>query len=403
MSTSDKLNYLVETKNQIKTAIQNKGVSVTDDDTFRSYANKINQISGTLSDEWQPEPDWWDIESILENDTEDYVAKVILLLTDELDNKGIKQEIRGFSRYKLSDGQVITPDINTDTIDITDIFDTTKDKECSKGYKTRYIIGYYDNINTTMMIFPVNTLAIIIDGVKTGALSCFSNKSYLEYVKFLSLNLTISSFGSFFMKDVKLQKVEGLQNINNTTGNNTINFSSMFSYCTSLKKAPLLEIPKNSILSSMFNCCYSLTDISNLIIDTGVVSLGNMVSSTQIENFPFDFSSETITGVSQMFYDCTKLKKIGKINLQNMTDTVGTLLFANCVSLEDIEEITNISININFSSSRFLTHSTLLKILNALVDLTGQTSQTLTLGTTNLEKLTDEEKAIATDKNWILK
>lgn len=44
MSTSDKLEYLIETKNQIKEAIVNKGVTVTDEDDFRSYAEKIAEI-----------------------------------------------------------------------------------------------------------------------------------------------------------------------------------------------------------------------------------------------------------------------------------------------------------------------------------------------------------------------
>ena len=42
----DKLNYLRETKGAIKTAIEEKGVSVADTDTFRSYADKIAAISG---------------------------------------------------------------------------------------------------------------------------------------------------------------------------------------------------------------------------------------------------------------------------------------------------------------------------------------------------------------------
>ena len=42
--TSDKLNYLDETKQAIKQAIINKGVDVSDTDTFRSFANKIGEI-----------------------------------------------------------------------------------------------------------------------------------------------------------------------------------------------------------------------------------------------------------------------------------------------------------------------------------------------------------------------
>ena len=41
-------------------------------------------------------------------------------------------------------------------------------------------------------------------------------------------------------------------------------------------------------------------------------------------------------------------------------------------------------------------------MFNSLKDLTGETAKTLTLGETNLSKLTDEQKAIATNKNWTL-
>lgn len=44
---NDKLNYLSETKSAIKDAISAKGVSVSENDTFRSYANKIQEISSS--------------------------------------------------------------------------------------------------------------------------------------------------------------------------------------------------------------------------------------------------------------------------------------------------------------------------------------------------------------------
>lgn len=42
----EKLDYLEETKDLIKNAIESKGVSVSDTDTFRDYADKIGEISG---------------------------------------------------------------------------------------------------------------------------------------------------------------------------------------------------------------------------------------------------------------------------------------------------------------------------------------------------------------------
>ena len=43
-TTTDKLSYLLQTKNAIKEAIVEKGVEVVETDTFRSYANKIKNI-----------------------------------------------------------------------------------------------------------------------------------------------------------------------------------------------------------------------------------------------------------------------------------------------------------------------------------------------------------------------
>lgn len=58
---------------------------------------------------------------------------------------------------------------------------------------------------------------------------------------------------------------------------------------------------------------------------------------------------------------------------------------------------------INISSATGLTRENIVNhILAKLGDNTGQSALTLTLGATNLAKLTDEDKAIATAKNWTL-
>lgn len=59
----------------------------------------------------------------------------------------------------------------------------------------------------------------------------------------------------------------------------------------------------------------------------------------------------------------------------------------------------------NVQWSPLLTHDSLMSIVNALQDKTADTSGTswvVTLGATNIAKLTDEEKAIATEKGWTL-
>lgn len=58
--------------------------------------------------------------------------------------------------------------------------------------------------------------------------------------------------------------------------------------------------------------------------------------------------------------------------------------------------------NLDLSSSSNYTRETIVSWLNALADRTGQTAYTLTIGATNLAKLTEEDILIATNKNWTL-
>lgn len=58
--------------------------------------------------------------------------------------------------------------------------------------------------------------------------------------------------------------------------------------------------------------------------------------------------------------------------------------------------------NLNLSSSTKYSRETILQWLNALADRTGRTAYKLTIGATNLAKLTEDDILIATNKNWTL-
>lgn len=51
----EKIEYLKQTKAEIRAAIQDKGVIIQDNDTFRSYADKIGQITGPAPTQTLPE------------------------------------------------------------------------------------------------------------------------------------------------------------------------------------------------------------------------------------------------------------------------------------------------------------------------------------------------------------
>ena len=94
-----------------------------------------------------------------------------------------------------------------------------------------------------------------------------------------------------------------------------------------------------------------------------------------------------------MFSGCSSLTTIPQLNVSNVTETSN--MFDGCTNLKSIL-MTNIGADLNISASTKFERSDLLVILNNLKTVTSAT--TLTMGSTNLAKLTDEDKAIATNK-----
>jgi hypothetical protein len=110
-----------------------------------------------------------------------------------------------------------------------------------------------------------------------------------------------------------------------------------------------------------------------------------------------DFSSAT--KLSSTFASATQLVEIEEMVVhENLAYSVP---FSNCPSLEHLHVTGTIGRNgFDVSSCTKLSHDSLMSIINHLKD--GVSGLTVTLGATNLAKLTDAEKAIATQKGWTL-
>lgn len=139
------------------------------------------------------------------------------------------------------------------------------------------------------------------------------------------------------------------------TMSNVTYAASMFAYSSYLTHVPAISLVGLKNAYSCFAYCYALVTIDELAIDESFVFQGDFNYCDSIENL-------TIKGT------------IGQNGL-------------------------------NLSWSTKLTHASLMSIINALKDYSTDTSGTtwaVTLGETNLAKLTDTEKAIATQKGWTL-
>ena len=133
-------------------------------------------------------------------------------------------------------------------------------------------------------------------------------------------------------------------------------FSNMFNYCDALTSIPQLDTSNGTDFGSMFNNCRALTSIS-------LLNMSNVFG----------------TNWSSMFYNCPALKNV---------------TFEGTIPVRG-----NMSV---FSSCPNLTVESLMSFINALTNMSDTATYTITIGSTNLAKLTEEQIQIATDKRITL-
>lgn len=148
----------------------------------------------------------------------------------------------------------------------------------------------------------------------------------------------------------------------------------MFYYCQKITSVPLFDTSKVTSTASMFHNCVNLTSVPT-------------------------FNTSEVTSMFYMFYKCINLTSIPAFDVSKSISM--THMIDDCSKLEAIH-MKNIGTDLDISqtySTKF-TREALLEIIGNLKTVT--TTKTLTLGSTNLAKLTDEDKAIATNKGWTL-
>lgn len=107
------------------------------------------------------------------------------------------------------------------------------------------------------------------------------------------------------------------------------------------------------------------------------------------------------TEVRTAFRSCTNLKTIDRVIFnENITNFAETFMYAD--ALENVVFDGTIAANLEIRWSP-LTHASIMSLLGVLKDFSASgTTRTLTLGASNLAKLTESEKTIATGKGWTL-
>lgn len=282
---TDKLNKLAETKSAIKTAIVNKGVSISDSDTFASYADKIGSIEGgsSLPDavfitsnglecpEINPDAEYPMIFSMDDNCVK-FTDRIITLNTTSL--TGLFRHFSNPNKYNAPSGN------------LTLIFpNVTNIKYLMMGNASTVI-----NRNN-----PFN-LTIIASSKLTEAQNMFSNWQSGD-----NQTVTLSNFGNVTSFNGTFRNCNDVSHFYGLDTSSATDFRYMF-YSSQTKTIPELDTSKGTDFRYMFYECSSLTSIQELDTSRG-------------------------TNFSSIFDACVKLIKVASLSLKSLNSTISNTYF----------------------------------------------------------------------------
>ena len=175
----------------------------------------------------------------------------------------------------------------------------------------------------------------------------------------------------------------------------------MFQGCKNLKTAPYVDISNANSTESMFISCNSLISIP--LLDTSkVTDMTNMFRACKSLTSISQFDTHSVRNMNTMFAVCSNLESVPLLDTSHINNHM-TSTFNGCSNLKNLGGFRGLFNDLDLHFCPLLTKESLLNVFNEVADETGSSiPHRLMLGDVNLNKLTDEEKAIATNKGWEL-
>ena len=229
--------------------------------------------------------------------------------------------------------------------------------------------GMKEAVNSYSLDEPLEAQDALIEQIKTALQGKASGgEDLLQYATFINGNVFRNAvFPDNYEFNFKTQ------------GSEYAIALSFFLMGTNIKKCVFEVIKKETTctINGMFNNCKLLEEV--IFVDKIVVN-----------------------NLSASFLSCEKLKSVNGV-IDCFASTNNNTCFYKCYLLEDVCFAENSIIKtISFGNSPLLSAKSIQSIVDGLADLTGGTSQTLTLHADVKAKLTEEQISQITSKNWTL-
>lgn len=412
MSIAQEITRIKNCKTLIREAIVEKGVAVPENDLLDKYPDYIKEIKAGGPDIKLQEK----TVTIIDNGQQRILPDEGYALSGVTVNAAIVGEASALDFTVIGYSTELSTELNTEF---------NSDIMYSRSLYNAWVPG--DSFNH---LFEKDTKLIYaphVDISKETALSyMFDGCINLKVVPLYDIPSGVTTMSYMF------RNCDSLTSIPLFDTSNVQSFTGMFNYCKKLLSVPCFDMSNAKDLAYMFSECDSLTTVPHF--DTsGVTDMSFMFTNCDSLTTVPHFDTSNVTDMRHMFNNCPKLTTVPAFDTSNVTNM--SAMFQSCTGLTSLPEfdctnLTNISELLGYSTMRNLTemggfknlkvswtsygspsycpnltHQSLLNILNGLYDFTGNGEaggKTISLGSTNLAKLTDEEKAISTSKGWIL-
>ena len=327
---ASKLNYLLDTKTAIKNAIISKGVAINDNDTFRSYADKINSISqGTPGVTRAKDLNFYDYDgTILYSYTKEEVAN-LTELPEGPSHPGLvfdgwsstleeaKNFINKCGRWGV--GAYFNTDDNTARLYIT-LTDKTKLKVsftvyCRWGYKGS--VNWGDNTENEFSSESGGVITLYHTYENTGdfvvkfkrisgdVFGFYGNPNNGDGFSIVGDNTLENSYYLGIIRKVEMSKSVYLE-------------GCPFRSC---RKLETITFPSTNPTVNNYFTRYSFNDCSSLKHICGMMSYGftGCANNDSLKVAIFRFKGDSGNTNRLQFYNCTALEEVYSVGFVNYT------------------------------------------------------------------------------------
>lgn len=297
----------------------------------------------------------------------------------------------------------------------------TADSSGTVYQKVSQLLNYSDTENISIFnnmfaTLPIEELPDFDKHNATSFASFLNGSKVIQNVNLKTYNAT--NFNSSF------NACDAIRNIT-IDNNDNILFTSMYSMfkgCKNLKSVTFTHTPTvsnnalsfegifyNAMLNTADGETFPYIDTSNVESFYDSFAVDAATAQHRLLNIPlYNLSSASYNSLGKMLTN-RLIYEIPNLVLPNMNEWQWNDLFSNKSNFNYFFKgntvlgklgFTNIMYKLDISVSNAFTRDTLNEVIGNLADLTGRTAKTLVIGATNLAKLTEDDIAVATDKNW---